>query len=268
MDLIPIDDTGCFVKYTFPDDIPLPSTSLQGGYQSDQAAGYKMMYSSTNGINLKRDIEYFIRNQGFSNGNYIILRGCSLSGNVGTGQKAKVKFNGITTPSAQKTTGDFKIEVYKNFNPTSYALTDLITTIKGNIDSSKFTSGQIGGGIFSGFVNFIQMRAAHVVQFKIQNTLPAKNTVYDSRIVIIMPLEMTADTTNAPSVQNLDGSILNAQIAVETAFGNCGSGAVVCYSITHSNTKAVPAGSIIRMNIVGTVNQNSVRDAGKWSVQT
>ena len=58
-----------------------------------------MMMSNTNGINLKPDpFEYFIRNQAFALGNYIIIKGCTKADTVGTGQNAKVKFYGITTP--------------------------------------------------------------------------------------------------------------------------------------------------------------------------
>jgi hypothetical protein len=92
------------------------------------------------------------------------------------------------------------MEIYKNFNPTTYALTDLIASIKGSVPEDRFTSGTIGAGVFSGFVFFIQMRAAHSLQFKIGNSIPVKNTVYDSRIVIMMPERMTVDTQNDPSV--------------------------------------------------------------------
>jgi len=59
---VPIDNKGCFVKYTFPNDMPLPTGILNGGYQSIDTPGKQMMLSSTNGINLKNGIEYFINN--------------------------------------------------------------------------------------------------------------------------------------------------------------------------------------------------------------
>jgi hypothetical protein len=62
MGAVPVDDKGCFVKYTFPSDMPLPSTALAGGYLSSKEKGEQMMYSSANGINLQQDFEYFIRN--------------------------------------------------------------------------------------------------------------------------------------------------------------------------------------------------------------
>lgn len=267
---IPIDNLGCYVKYTFPNDMPLPAGVL-GGYQSSALGGYQMMYSSTNGINLKRDIEYFIDQQAFApagGGNYIILKGCTQPTVVGTNEKAKVKFTGVTTPSAQKTTGTFKVEVYKNFSPSpSYQLSDLMASVEGSIDKSEFTSGQVTAGTFAGTTRTVQERSQHSLQFKIQNSLPAKNSEFDSRVVIQMPARLTKDATFAPTVKNLDGSVLNAALAYETAYPGC-TGTVVCYSITHANLHDVPAGSTLRFRISGTVNQEAVQSAGTWAAQT
>ena len=52
MGVIPVDDRGCFVKYTFPFDMPLPESALSGGYLSSRDSGEQMMLSSANGINL------------------------------------------------------------------------------------------------------------------------------------------------------------------------------------------------------------------------
>jgi hypothetical protein len=45
MDQIPIDNTGCYVKYSYPNDMRLPSDPLQG-YISSEDPGKKMMLSS------------------------------------------------------------------------------------------------------------------------------------------------------------------------------------------------------------------------------
>lgn len=152
---VPIDGKGCYVKYTFPNDVPLPATILRGGYQSFSALDYRMMYSSSNGINLKRDVEYFIRDQAFAAGNYIVVKGCTMRNVVGRGQKARVKFTGVLTPAAQKTTNLFKVEVYKEFDPQSYTLTHLMVTATGSIPQDRFTSGTLTNGVFSGLVKTI-----------------------------------------------------------------------------------------------------------------
>jgi hypothetical protein len=75
---IPIDTSGCYVKYTFPNDIPLPANGLS--YLSSDDVGKKMMFSSSAGINLVEENDYFIRNQEFSRGNYIVVKGCYAPG--------------------------------------------------------------------------------------------------------------------------------------------------------------------------------------------
>ena len=59
MDLIPIDNKGCYVKYTFPDDMRLPNEPLQA-YLSSTEPGKKMMMSPTTGqtLILKDDVFY------------------------------------------------------------------------------------------------------------------------------------------------------------------------------------------------------------------
>ena len=112
------------------------------------------------------------------------------------------------------------------------------------------------------------MRATHTLQFRIQNRLPKANDVFDSRLVIVMPAQMTGDSSLPPDVKNLDGNILAAAIAVETTYPGCSGGTVVCYAITHSNFRDIPEMTTLKFSITGTVNQESVQDAGQWSVQT
>ena len=40
---IPIDNLGCFTKFTFPSDMPLPSTPLRAGYISSSYPGHRML---------------------------------------------------------------------------------------------------------------------------------------------------------------------------------------------------------------------------------
>lgn len=101
---LPIDNTGCFVKVTFPKDMPLPSAAL-AAYQSDEKAQMRMLESPTNGFNLKRSDpqEVFTSRQGFApdgTGNYVVVKGCQLSSYVGTSRNAFIKFTTVTTPAA------------------------------------------------------------------------------------------------------------------------------------------------------------------------
>ena len=81
------------------------------------------------------------------------------------------------------------------------------------------------------------------------------------------PSEMTVDRTATPTMKSLDGKLLKAVIKFETTFAGCALPRV-CYEITHSNIRAVAAGEVIKFSISGTTNQDSVRDAGKFSVST
>lgn len=146
MGLIPIDDTGCFVKYTFPNDIQLPTTTLT--YQ-----GYDMMQNDRGSSNLNVKNEVFITNQVFARGNYIVVKGCQ--GLVGPGRLPKFKVTGIFTPSAQKQTNLFTVEMYKSFDEGTYTLSNHILSGQGKITKDKFTSGAITNGVFDGQFKFI-----------------------------------------------------------------------------------------------------------------
>lgn len=69
MGKVPIDTSGCYVKYTFPNDIPLPEEPLI-------YLGYDMMANSRGSSNLNIDSEVFIGQQSLRNGNSIVVKGC------------------------------------------------------------------------------------------------------------------------------------------------------------------------------------------------
>lgn len=72
-----------------------------------------------------------------------------------------------------------------------YTLSNPIFEAKtGKIDASIFTSGVMTDSNFGGNIYFIQMTATHTLEFKIKNSLPVKDTQFDSRIVIKMPIIM------------------------------------------------------------------------------
>lgn len=102
-----------------------------------------------------------------------------------------VKVTGVTTPNAQKTTGDFTFNIYKTFALASYTFDNEIMTGTTTIDSTYFTSGTMTSGKFSSSVGYIQIDASHLVEFTMINALPKKSTSQNSRIVIKMPTIMT-----------------------------------------------------------------------------
>lgn len=148
MGLIPVDNLGCYVKYSFPDDFKLTSAVMT--YQ-----GYDMMTTSTGNSNLALNQDVFIKNQARENGNYIIFKGCQDSNSIGEGRVPKIKITGPVTPSAAKQTGDFKVEVYKKYEETINTLSNMILSGTGFIAQERFTSGSISGGLFSGLIKFI-----------------------------------------------------------------------------------------------------------------
>lgn len=87
-----------------------------------------------------------------------------------------------------------------------------------------------------------------------------KNTEFDSRIVIMMPPKMTFDPALPADVKYLGEDMQLVAISSESVYPGCDTR--VCYSITHSNIRNVPASSIIELRITGTINQESVQDAG------
>jgi hypothetical protein len=78
------------------------------------------------------------------------------------------------------------------------------------------------------------------------------------------------DAGKVPDIISLD-SVLQSLVAKrETTFsttnGNCATR--VCYVITHENPADVPKGTEIKLSIMGTNNQDSVRKAGNFLVIT
>lgn len=83
----------------------------------------------------------------------------------------------------------------------------------------------------------------------------------------MMPNRMTMDAATVPNIKNLDGNFILPVITKETVYPGC-TGTQVCFSISHSNLKDIPAGSTCKFQIVGVINQESVQMAGSWLVQT
>jgi len=184
--------------------------------------------------------------QAKADGNTIVVKGCL--GPTGKNKIPKVKISLVMTPFAAKDTKEFDIQMYKTYDDSTNKFDNLIAETKAKIPASAFTSGKIepGNENFEGFIKFIQTRAAHNLEFTLKNSFPAKNSMYDSRIVIGMPERMTWDANfNGADVKSLDGLVMNPVIERETSFTGCAEPRV-CYSIKHSNFNDILPGFKIR----------------------
>ena len=92
---IPMSNTGCYVKYTFPNDLPLKSSGYQ--YQ-----GLDSMMQAATGTNLIQKTNVFIEHQAYADGNYIVFKGCdpAVPDSMGERKQPKIKVSGITTPAS------------------------------------------------------------------------------------------------------------------------------------------------------------------------
>lgn len=248
---------GCFMKIKFPNDITLPDPDDEDTKALIfQTLDNNMMTKSTGQTSLSAPDEVFQRQQLYSTdvalSNILIFKGCSyVAGNV---LSPFIKITNLISPFAVKTTGTFTIDLYKSFNEVDYSLSNHIATGSGEIDSSKFTSGQLTNGKFSASIDFIQVSAQHTLQFTLANALP-KSDDYTNRIVIMMPDIMSA-SPNDPSIKNLDGKVKQAQIkrlTTKEEYAGCESR--VCYEITYLGTNSIPTGSTLQFVVGGTNNQ-------------
>jgi len=116
---IPVESSGCYMKIQFPNDIQMSGTSIY------TYTGYEMMKPEQGSSPvLTEDDNLYTRFQGFATDNtqnYFIIKGCSGSG---ANLQMRVRVTGITSPSADKSTGLFKFDLYKDFNAGSYQLTN------------------------------------------------------------------------------------------------------------------------------------------------
>jgi hypothetical protein len=79
---------------------------------------------------------------------------------------------------------------------------------------------------------------------------------------------MTKDSED-PVIKTLVDELYNPvikRVELDSDYNGCAS--VVCYQITQSSGIEIPGGTVLKFTITGTVNQNSVKDAGNFDVQT
>jgi len=234
---IPIDDTGCYMKVVFPDDFPLTDFSTNIIFQ-----GYGILSNKAGDSNIaSADIYKAFDDTG---DNFVVIKGCQYSDNVGDGKQVKFKVTNILSPLAKKTTGDFLIDIYKSFDTENYELSNHLLTASQAASETLFKDGELSDLSFSSSLTFVQTSAAHTIQFTLNNALPANDDTYTSRIIVKMPDTMS-DGTDAPSVTNIDGSLTLPVIVRNTDLDGCS--ARPCYAISHSNSRDVAGSSSIRL---------------------
>lgn len=227
MGKVPIDNTGCYVKYTFPNDFVLPDSALRA-YQ-----GADMMATGNNPVGvvystLNVGSEVFIGNQASANPdgtaraadkrNQIIVKGCTTT--TGADQKAKVKFTGIYTPAAAKKTNSFTVEVYHSYSQAKQVLSGPILTAEGTIPADRFTAGTMTVGSFIAPSTLVQTATVHTIAFTLTNALPSKtsNALYNSRILILMPAEMYLADPAGLSVTSMDNTLQSTTVKRDTTY--------------------------------------------------
>jgi len=89
------------------------------------------------------------------NENYFIVRGCTNPNYVGRNQKAEMTLFNFVTPASKRRTGTITVEVYANFDKSSYELTNLIMKQDTYIREEYFVSGLIDKVAFKGQIKFI-----------------------------------------------------------------------------------------------------------------
>ena len=205
-------EEGCYLRVQFPNDMPLPDPENSSVvYQTSDG---NMMMAANKKTALDTS-EVFTRQQEYVKGNplsnIVIFKGCvEVDGNS---LQPFVKITNIYSPFAVKTTGEFKIDLFKSFNKVNYVLENHLVSGTAVIDGSKFRPGilevnKLGDKQFSASIDFIQQPAQHTIGFTLQNALP-KSVDFDNRIVIVMP-DIMERSSEDPTVKNLDAIIKRA----------------------------------------------------------
>jgi hypothetical protein len=264
MGSIPVDATGCWVKYTFPNDFVLPSDPLFL-YQGKGMMG-KVNPNVLTTLTPGSDVYYshqasVVKGVASTRPNEIVVAGCRTT--TGPDKKGIVRFTGIITPAAQKTTGEFKAEVFHTYGASKSTFAAPIMTAGGSIPNTMFLAGTMAQGSFVAPSRGVQAAANVLVSFTLTNNLPSKNSnpLYNSRILIMMPEAMKkgvdADVTQQDTV------LVQMKFRWDTTAAGC-TGTRACYEITHENTMDVPGGTEIKLWLGGTNNQESVTTAKNY----
>jgi hypothetical protein len=159
------------------------------------------------------------------------------------------------SPLSKKTTGKITLNLFKSYDSDVNKLSNQILTTSTVAPNSLFKSGELSMGKFTSANMFVQSKASHTISFKLKNDLPGSVGDFNSRIVIKMPSLITA-SDDTPTLKDLTGLFSLPQIKRETDFEDCGltSGKPICYSVTHSNKKALPGNTELRFRISGSIN--------------
>jgi len=138
-----------------------------------------------------------------------------------------------------------------------------------------FKAGTMTTGTFVAPATTVQAASSQTIGFVLTNALPSKtsNPLYNSRIIVLMPVEMYEDDEGL-GVISMDNALQGMKFRPDrtydpgTGVPNTSCAHRVCYVITHENLVDIPAGTNIKLSLLGTANQESVKMAGDFEVRT
>jgi len=180
------------------------------------------------------------------------------------------------TPSAAKTTGKFTATVYHTYTRSKSTFASPIVTAEGVILATMFKAGTMTTGTFVAPSTTVQAASSQTIGFTLTNALPSKtsNPLYNSRIIVLMPVEMYVEDDSGMDVMSMDSVLQGMKFRRDTTY-DPGTGLPkskcserVCYVITHENLMDIPAGTNVRLLLSGTNNPESVDTAGDFAVKT
>lgn len=164
--------TGCYVKYTFPKEIMVSTADLTS------FSGYNLMLAADNSAGITpvaRDLAGATK--------FVIMKGCQAAQYVKPASRAVqfpnfkmilgIKMKNVQNPYGQRTTSEFLIEVFKDYNSGSGALSKKILETRAKVDQSLFTLNEIKNFALSALVTTVQEKTTHSFAFDSSSEIPS-----------------------------------------------------------------------------------------------
>jgi len=139
------------------------------------------------------------------NENAIIVDGCRADTGLGDdeGLTPLLQIPGVTTPLAVRTTGEFKIQVYKAYDAGEDKLSDEIVRGSAFLGEDAFQPGVLVSSQVTVEPLLVQSPSLVTLEFALAGVLPAESEAQGSRIVVIMPEGMTETPDEQPAIESL-----------------------------------------------------------------
>ena len=181
------------------------------------------------------------------------MHGCNSLTELGRSPFGRLYIQNIRTQEARLDSGTFELTIYKDKEMTKKiaVLTDGVRITKDALVSGSLLDVSITPGDYR-----VQRNTTILVEFTITHTLHA-----NAGLTIQMPSGLTLPGAGKKVVvESPDGS--SDAVEGEVFPGNI----IVIYNLVSSESKL--PGTRFKVLILGIKNQNSVRDAGRWSIST